>query len=184
MTERELKNLYFNWMCSMVCDDRRFFYERLLSFLENTNFTYILPMDANRADDGIELRYRFGREKGYPDAMIASCLDWQPCSVLEMMVALAMRCETSIMDDPDIGDRTVQWFWGMISNLGLGAMDDTRFDRRYVDAVVQRFLNRQYRSDGNGGLFTVHRPDKDLRHVEIWYQMCWYLDELVQEENA
>ena len=32
-------------------------------------------MDGNRAEDGIDLRYRFGREQLYSDAMVASCLD-------------------------------------------------------------------------------------------------------------
>lgn len=52
--------------------------------------------------------------------MIASYLDNRPCSVLEMIIALAIRLEEHIMDDPDIGNRTGQWFWDMIVSLGLG----------------------------------------------------------------
>ena len=80
------------------------------------------------------------------------------------------------MDDPRIGDRTSQWFWGMIVNLGIGAMNDDRFDEKYVDEVIERFLNREYEPDGRGGLFTVKNCDTDLRNVEIWYQLCWYLN--------
>ena len=57
----------------------------------------------------------------------------RPCSVLEMMIALSMRCEEQIMDDPDIGNRTGQWFWDMIDNLGLGEHERLKFDGRYVD---------------------------------------------------
>ena len=96
-----------------------------------------------------------------------------------MMVALAIRCEESIMDDPEIGDRTSQWFRIMLVNLGLGSMSDDRFNRVYVDMVIDRFLDRQYDADGRGGLFTVRHCDCDLRDVEIVYQMYWYLDELV-----
>ena len=85
-------------------------------------------MDADRAEDGINLRYRFGYENGYESAMIASYLDDRPCSVLEMMVALSMKMEEQIMDDPDIGDRTSVWFWKMIDNLGLGTMHDGIID--------------------------------------------------------
>ena len=97
--------------------------------------------------------------------------------MLEMLVSVAISCE-EIMDDPQIGNRTGQWFWNMIVNLGLGSMIDSRFDKEYVDEVVRRFLNRQYDPDGTGGLFTIRNCDVDLRTVEIWYQLCWYLDSI------
>jgi hypothetical protein len=91
-----------------------------------------------------------------------------------MMVALASECEET-MDDPNVGDRTGQWFWGMIVNLGLGSMADYNFDYDYVDGVIQRFLNREYEPNGRGGLFTIRNCTEDLRTVEIWSQLCWYL---------
>ena len=117
MTSEELNNLYFDWMCQLVSDDEHENYRDLLYFLHSVQFTYTIDMDANRESDGEALRYRFGYECGYPDAMIASCLDDHPCSVLEMMVALSLRCEESIMRDYDIGDRTHVWFWEMIKSL-------------------------------------------------------------------
>ena len=83
------------------------------------------------------------------------------------------------MDDPGVGDRTGQWFWGMIVNLGLGSMTDGRYDRRFVEGVLNRFLNREYEPDGRGGLFRIKHCNRDLRTVEIWYQLCWYLDSIV-----
>ena len=106
--------------------------------------------------------------------MITEYLDG-PCSVFEMMVALAQRCE-SVMDDPKIGDRTGQWFWGMIASLGLNGMSDNHYDEKYVNDVVNRFLDREYEPNGKGGLFTIRNCEHDLRDVEIWYQLCWYLD--------
>jgi hypothetical protein len=67
----------------------------------------------------------------------------------------------------------------MISNLGLSSLNDTRFDSRYLNRVVTRFLNREYERNGEGGLFTVKNCKYDLRTVEIWYQMCWYLDDIL-----
>ena len=94
------------------------------------------------------------------------------------MVGLAIRCE-SFMDDTAYGDRTGQWFWGMITNLGLGHMTDSKFDEREADVIIDRFLNREYEPNGKGGLFTVRNYDEDLRDVEIWNQLCYYLDGLV-----
>lgn len=182
MTKNELNSEYFNWMCQLVLDGRyskRVSYRKLLQFLYSVDFTYTIAMDGNREEDGIDLRYRFGYDNSYESAMISAYLDTRTCSVLEMMIALAIRCEEHIMDDPDIGNRTGQWFWNMIVNLGLDSMTDAKFDKGYANEVVERFLNREYRRNGEGGLFTVEHCRKDLRMVEIWYQMCWYLDSIV-----
>ncbi len=180
MTGNELNNKYFEWMYQLVYNNRRLSYRKLFSYLHNVEFIYIIEMDGNRAEDGIDLRYRFGYEQGYDSPMIATLLDNRPCSVLEMLIALAIRCEEHIMNDPDIGNRTGQWFWNMIINLGLGSMDDSMFDKNYVEDVISRFLYRKYKRNGEGGLFTVEHCKSDLRTVEIWYQMCWYLDEVLE----
>src|SRR5690606_2330305 len=141
MTKNELNKEYFEWMYQLVCNERypkRLSYRKLLTHLHDIEFTYIIEMDGNRAEDGIDLRYRFGYERQYDNAMIATYLDDRPCSVLEMLIALAIRCEEHIMDDPDIGNRTGQWFWNMISNLGLSSLDDTRFDSGYLNRVITR----------------------------------------------
>ncbi len=182
MTKDELENIYFEWMYGMVCGEPytgALSWRKLLHRLHDTEFTYLIPMDGNRADDGIDLRYRFGDRYSYDYPLIAAYLDDRPCSVLEMLVALSLRCEEHIMSDPDIGDRTGLWFWKMIVNLGLNFMSDARFDGDHVDRVLCRFLNREYSRNGEGGLFTIRRCQRDLRSVEIWYQMCWYLDQFI-----
>lgn len=182
MTKDELNNLYFDWMYQLISNDERYSsrlsFRKLLYLLHDTEFTYMIEMDGNRYEDGVNLRYRFGYKYGVSDAEIADCLDTQPCSVLEMMIALSIRLEEHIMDDPDIGDRTGQWFWDMIVNLGLGSMDDSKFDKAYAIDVIRRFLNRDYGRDGKGGLFTIEHCRYDMRDVEIWYQANWYLDNI------
>lgn len=177
MTRDRIQDHYFEWMCQLI--DGKDSERRLLMHLHEVDFTYTIPMDGNRAEDGIDLRYRFGRECGYDDHMIATYLDDRDCSVLEMMVALALRCEEHIMDDPDIGDQTSRWFWTMIDSLGLNNMTGSRYNRQYVDAAIEVFLNREYKRNGAGGLFTVKNANRDMRSVEIWYQMCWYLDDIL-----
>ncbi len=182
MNRSELNDMYFEWMYHIVCDDnrytKRFSYRRLLHCLHDIPFTFIIPMDGNRAEDGIDLRYRFGYENQIDGSAIATFLDDKKCSVLEMMIALAIRCEEHIMDDPDIGNRTGQWFWNMIINLGLGQMSDGRFNDRKAREIVDIFLNREYEQNGSGGLFTLKHSHRDMRNVEIWYQMNWYLNEI------
>ena len=178
MLENELRKEYFEWLYYLVCDKRfseQNSYRKLFEHLHNTEFVYFISMDDNRAKGGIDLRYRFGCSIGYKD--ISDYLSG-PCSVLEMMIALAIRCEETIMDDENFGDRTDQWFWDMMKNLGLGHMDDDEFDEEYVSDVITRFLNRDYEPDGRGGLFFVRNCDIDLRDVEIWIQMLWYLDNI------
>ena len=185
MTLDDLKEEYFEWMCSLVADEvetpnSTFSYGKLLGYLHSVDFTYTHPMDGNRAEDGVRLRYLFADNQGYTDYRpIAAALDDRPCSVLEMMLALAIRCEQTIMADDDLGDRTGQWFWNMILSLGLNRMTDSNFDEEYVEEVVDRFLHREYDRDGRGGLYTVEHCPKDMRKLEIWYQMCMYLDEIV-----
>ncbi len=83
------------------------------------------------------------------------------------------------MANPDKGNRTGQWFWSMVESLGLSGMTDYQFDAIFVDSVISCFLERQYQQNGAGGLFTVNRRGQDLRNVEIWYQMNWYLDTII-----
>lgn len=182
MTRSELMKRYFEWMCRLVCADRNqqgLSYRRLLHFLNTVPFEYDIPMDGNRAEDGINLRYQFGRENAYPDSMIGTYLDDHSCSVLEMMIALSIRCERYTMDDPMMGDRTGDWFWNMIGSLGLSSMNDDRYDEEYSSEVVDRFLRRDYGRNGDGGLFTIQNSTIDIRSVEIWYQMCMYLENIL-----
>jgi hypothetical protein len=177
-----LRKEYFEWLCSKVIDDNsNVKYSKLMSCLYDSLFIPIMSMDENRTDDGKNLRYRFGRENNIPSSAISTYLDnndARSSSMLEMMIALSIRCEETIMTDEEFGDRTGEWFWNMIVSLGLGTMNDLRFDEKYVNIVVDRFINRQYRRNGEGGLFTVDGIKKDMRKFEIWYQMCWYLDSL------
>lgn len=176
---KNIRQQYFDWMYYLVCDDDDVVpsYRDLLHCLNEIEFTYILEMDGNRASDGVELRYRFGYENSIPNSYIEVYLDDRPCSVLEMMVALAFACEEHIMDDPDIGNRTSEWFWDMIRNLGLEDMDDENFDEDYAYDVIFRFLNRDYEPNGKGGLFTLNHCEYDLRTIDIWYQLMWFLNE-------
>ncbi|MCD8372204.1 MAG: hypothetical protein LUD27_02755 [Clostridia bacterium] len=181
MTRENLSNQYFEWLCIIVSNSSHIWrsYTRLFEMLHNTDFQVLIDMDENRAIDGIDLRYRFGDECGYGQSMIATYIDIYPCSVLEMIVALALRCEENIMDDPEKGNRISKWFWIMLENLGLEPMNNDIYDEKTCKQIVHRFLDRKYSRDGEGGLFIIRNCKYDLRQVEIWHQMCWYLDSIL-----
>lgn len=182
MIRDEMRDAYFNWMCAVTNNDRfkqGRSYECLMRYLDSVSFRYSIPLDGNRAEDGVELRYRYGDIVGINRHAVALYLDDRDCSVLEMMAALSIRCEEHIMKDHDLGDRTGYWFWGMIQSLGLLEMSDDHFNEEYVVNVIHRFLDREYGYSGEGGLFTVNNPPRDMRNIEIWYQMCAFLNELV-----
>lgn len=175
MTRSELQERYFNWLYDTVCKDRfaeTNSFRKLLSYLHSMEFTWVIPNDSNRAYDGVDLRYQFALQSDIPNAEARIT---GPCSVLEMIIALASS-EEQLMHNPKIGDRTAHWFWRMIVNLGLGGMTDSRFDRYEVKNVVNRLLDRDYEADGTGGLFTIKNCQYDLRDMEIWSQACYYMD--------
>ena len=180
MRKDRMSQAYFDWMCHLVSDTKYLrgkSYSKLLRLLHGSEFIYILDMDGNRAADGADLRLRFAYEHSrsisvqdlYSEAEL-------PCSIFEMMVALAVRCEEHIMDDESFGDRTSKWFWQMIISLGLFSLDDSRFNQRTAEDVLTIFLRREYEPTGRGGLFTVESPRYDMTTLEIWGQLMAYLD--------
>lgn len=177
MRENVSSGEYFNWLLDKIGDES-YRYSELLDRLFYTEFTYSILLDENRIDDGLNLRRDFMEET---NSRLEHGYLYAPCSVLEVMVALAIRCEVHIMSNDDYGDRTATWFWEMIDSLGLGDMTDGRYDGAYVDDVINDFLDRNYEPDGRGSLFTLENPPRDMRTVEIWYQMCFYLNEYLEK---
>lgn len=152
--------------------DERFTYDELFKHLYSYDFTWSdsVPGDINRAEDGLQLRH----DLGFNDI-----LQDKPCSVLEMLIALAVRIEQDLMYDSEEGDRTAQWFWEMIVNMGLGSQYDRNYNPAYVNSCIEKFIRREYDADGrNGGIFILNNPRRDLRYVEIWYQAMWWLTEI------
>ena len=95
-----LNEKYYDWLCQFVYDETNSFhnsYKRLLKDLYSREFYWKMVMDENRAKDGVALRDRYEFDTHIPSGKEGSC------SVLEMMIALAIRCEEHIMGDPNIG---------------------------------------------------------------------------------
>lgn len=173
MLREEIENEYFNWMCNIVDDGNvpgKRGYRKLLTALHAREFYFILPLDGDRACDGLYLRNRFAWNNDYDELEIRDLLSDIPCSVLEMMIALAIRIEEEHMGV------AIDWFWLMVLNLGLKGQRDDVFDKMLVNGSIDILLERRYEPNGIGGLFIVaNKPGEDLRKVTIWYQMQWYL---------
>lgn len=168
---------YFDWLYFAVVPgqpiaDRP--YRKLLSMLHNMDFRYSIPFDENRAADGRNLRWYYVNDGGDD-----SIMDWKaPCTVLEVLISLAMHME-SIMGEPGDDYSVPHWFWWMLSNLDLDEMTDDRYDKTYVYGRVSMFLDRTYEPDGYGNIIFIPNTKEDLRKVELWHQMCWYLDSIL-----
>jgi len=179
----DIKKEYFEWLMDYICQgkylSRRDKYQDLLEYMFDYPFKWILQMDKNRYEDGLDLRESFLDEYNTDDMTYIS--EDIPCSILEMMIALSIRIEENIMGDDDLGDRTGKWFWEMIESLGLISMIHGNFDETYIWEVLDDFNNREYAPDGRGGLFTIKNCDVDLRDVEIWYQMNWHLNDISED---
>lgn len=172
---------YYSWLLNKVTDAdfNPSQYSTLMRMLYNAEFTWLIPEDENRAIDGINLRDDFAKYTGVPQVEALIYLD-KPCSVLEMMVALACRIEDQIMEDLFVGPRVGRWMKVMISSLGLRYETDGYLDEEYVDYIISTFLKREYERNGDGGLFRIRDHSVNMREIEIWSQTNWYLRELLQ----
>ncbi len=179
-----LEHEYYKWLCRFVMTSRRRCYRILMRYLYQTPFVVVVDMDDNRYADGLELRSTFADEYGYSDEDIKHAMGDDPCNILEVMLALAIRCENNIMEDTSVGDRTDKWFWMMIDNSYLGTLTDDAFDAKKADAIIHRIIYRTYEPNGLGGLFRLKYPPEDLRTVELWYQLNWYLTEYIEEMSV
>lgn len=175
----KIREDYFNWLINLTygwCSQYGN-YSEALSYLYSRQFYYVVYNDNNRSADGIDLRFKFveqNDEYTYRDVYLYLM---QPCTVLEMMAGLAIRCEDHIMGDPSEDDHTDIWFWEMMESTHLSLMPDGHFDERTADKIVTDLLDRKYKKNGDGGLFRINDKTKDMRMVEIWCQLSWFLKE-------
>lgn len=189
MIQKDINRIYddyFDWLYHLVCNDKyynKISYRKLLYFLDSVDYIPNLQMDDNRRIDGIDFRYHYGYEYGYSKEEIDQLFNNKNCSMLEMMIALSTRVEEQITSELIFGNRTSQWFWGMIVSLGLGKMNDEYFNERYCLNAIDRFMRNDYEPNGHGGLFTLNNPPADLRTVDIWCQFMWYLNENVYDSK-
>lgn len=144
----------------------------LLKQLFETEFRwdYAIPLDADRAEDGKNLRLLYFHETGD-----RSNMQFYPCTVLEMMIAMAIDME-NIMGEPG-DDHPEHWFWEMLENIGLSNVTDRNYDAQLVGDAIGNWMARGYDKKGQGGIFPLKRSRRDVRRMPIWEQAGMYMTE-------
>lgn len=168
---------YFNYLYDLAFpnpneDDPSYY--NLLKTLAIKDFTWTLSYDENRFNDGLSIRRRYYSESHHTGDQLG------PCSVLEMMLALAFRWDDEYCYHHTVGERGHEWFYEMLENLGLDRMTDEHWDDGDLlrtQRILDIFLNRQYDSSGNGGLFPLKSATRDQRSIDIWAQLMDYINE-------
>lgn len=169
---------YYQWLLDKVGADREphMDYLLLLQTLHRIDYVWRLPMDSNRAQDGLMLRATYMMEQGYIPNIITEDGDVPPASVLEVLIALSYRCENDIIGEnhPD------RWFWIAIQNMDLMKCSDDHFNSDYVRQQIDIWLEGRYRKNGQGGPFPLRWPQGDQRNKELWVQMEAFINENYQ----
>lgn len=167
----KVRNRYLDYLCNIVGKANK--YGCLLEQLHEIEFYSLVPNDDNREADGTHLRNMFIEEEGQH---ASSFMPRGGCTVLEMLIGLAFRLEFELLGG-QYEQPPSYWFWVLIGNLGLSRCTDDRFRREDVRNIVQILLDRQYSTNGRGGLFPLKVSQRDQRRVEIWYQMsAWVIE--------
>lgn len=172
---KELEKEYFEWLNRMMPGWRNT-HSLLIRQLFDIPFTYSMEMDANRLNDGLGLRTRFCWERGYGYNEREALKEWCPCSVLEVMIALAFRCEEEFMTLYTEEEMVERWIGPMIRSMELDTYDDGHFDPEAVQIAVGDIVARRYSPDGRGGLFYIPGFRGDMRQIEIWEQMMAWIE--------
>ena len=162
--ESDFYNQYYYYLCDLVGIENG--YDKVLELLYMEPFISLIPNDDNRIEDGLAIRKKFAYGMGSDTVPYNG-----PCSVFEMLVALADRMAYLILD-PIRGKATEpnEIFWIFIKNLTL------RPGSPKNRTIIKKFVKREYRYDGYGGVFPILNPTEDQTRIEIWYQMMAYLD--------
>lgn len=169
---------YISWLRSQLdFIDSPNTYNELFAALLSHRYTWILPMDSNRAQDGKEVRERFYNSISYLE--YPKWVKDEPCSFLEFLAAITFRMNYICSGYNE--DKTKEIFWLLLSNLGINELSDANWERmdgsRMVAEAVERVCKRKIDINGEGGLFPLQAPKQNQREVEVWYQMQAYIQD-------
>ena len=162
---------YGEWLYQAKANvsDRNLLYWRLMQKLHSLPFEVVNPMDMNRVDDGLYLREEWGYREDLFDGMT--------CSVLEVLVALAVRIDEEYLSTSRIR-HPEKIFMQLLQNLlDLDRCLSNNFDEKYVEERVATWVHREFEPDGTGSIFPLKNPKEDQRTIEIWSQMLEWISE-------
>ncbi len=173
--ELSLNDNYFKWLLGILGFKEPIScrYISMLSYMYSTSFKLTDPIvghDDNRLNDGFELRATYSNNFTMPD--LPGIFD-EEVSVLEVLVAFAMRIDDDIMYDGNL--HASKWFFIMVDNLGMTNFTDDRLGLDWCiddeEQILDIWMSRQYGPDGKGSIFPINCNVFDQRDLEMWYQM-------------
>lgn len=178
-------NNYLSYLTSMVSFEESeaarndgfvdvFSYSKLIDLLFRIDYIWLIHNDDNRIYDGKELRNTYYEDGGCDEDEYME-LSLIPCSVLEVLISLAIRMDNFVRD-PEC-DHVNRWFWEMVFNLDLRDCTDENFDENRVKNAIFVWLNREYDECGHGGIFPRNVTLLNQRDVELADQMAGYINE-------
>lgn len=136
-----MRERYFHWLLKFIGNGfcRKNSYFELLEYLFNTEYYWSIPMDEDRAADGIDLRHRFVVECD-EDVEASYVYLSGPATVLEVLIALSIRMECIARGSIDLA-KSGQWFWGMIKCLDIFDCYDGNCDKAKIDYYIAKWLD-------------------------------------------
>lgn len=172
---------YMKWMLDKIDFKKRNHkkYGKLLKILNEIEYEFTTLLDENRLSDALNMRNEFLEEccgysySKFDSSMVSACPNivlFGPhrCSVLEMLVAMSIRCEIEMTGEPGC-DVLGRMFWIAIDNSGLSKFTDDRFDGQFVRKIV--------RETTNSDIFPFNRSGIDKSRVDLWYAMQLWIAE-------
>lgn len=185
LESRDFINPYYLWLYGLVKPGRFEYvdpskYSRLCKVLYFTKFTWVLPLDEDRALDGIALRSKYEAEEND----IITYVEKEDCttaSVLEVLIALSEQMSYLIVDFASDEQIPIgRFFWELIQNLGLLPYTDDElaygpYALLSLNGHIRRWLLREFTYDGVGSPFPLRHPQVDQRKETLTYQMNRYI---------
>lgn len=153
---------YYIWLCDMIDLETHSGYSDLISFLYDAKYTWSVPKDGNRAQDGKNLRRDYIYEYYYDEG---AWMD-DPCSWLEMFIALARRVRIDLMPDYDL--EIEDWFWQFLELWGLKKWQESGEKVAKTAKNCQK-LGQKFENSGK------NLPNSQLFDREIWTEIQSWL---------
>lgn len=165
-----LKDTYFGYLRNRIEAPPE--YTFLLYFVFEKSYYSPLKMDENRVHDAYKLREDFRDESGIKGLAEERLFEFE-INCLEVLIALSERLENDILYNNREGNRTKEWFWMFIKNLGLDGLISGEVSREEVIEKLDIWLERKYQKDGKNGNIIVLKgcSSVDLRKTELWDQL-------------
>ena len=162
------------WLSNRVRTEHSYDYVFLLSELNKIEYYFVNPMDQNRIFYALQLREQFADEEGSKE--IYNVMPGS-CTALEILVSMAEAADFTL-HDYDTGDRTSQFFWEFIHNLGLSYLTNSAwsFDApNFIFSVVTKWFDRRFGPNGYGSPWPNPKTRVDMTTVSMWDAMQWWL---------